>query len=144
MKSTPALTGVVCAALLGLGACARPATPPAPPSDAPSAAAAESAADATPAPTEAHAEAGTPSAAPESAEPATATAGPTMVSQNCTHTTVGGGFQPGFGGQPGIYTPGRDMVICTPVLAAPRPVPVARAVPVAAVPVAVAQPAAPQ
>ena len=113
-------------ALLATAACARPAPPPAPPSEAPVAA--------EPAATDAHGEPGVSSAAPLSTEPASAPTG--GGSGGCITTYVGGGYQPGLNGSPGIYSPGQPMTVCSPPPAARAEIPAAaepaRAAPAAA------------
>ncbi len=78
--------------------------------------------------------------------------GPVSQGGNCTTITIGGGYTPGFNGQPGTYSPGQQMTTCSPpavhalpdlqpARAAAAPV-AAAAAPVAATPApAAAQPA---
>ena len=119
------VSAFILALALGLIACSKPAAV-ATPSDAPALVEPASASDANPSP-------------PSSTQ--TADASPTPSNGGgCHQVQVGGGYQPGVNGGPGIMTPGQTMTVCS----APTPAPAPHAVAATPAPaLARAEPAAP-
>jgi len=103
---------------LALSACSKPASAPAP-SDTPALVEPASASDANPSP-------------PSSMQTASNSDSPAPAGQDgCHQVLVGGGYQPGVNGGPGIMTPSQTMTVCSAPTAA-QPVPHAVAAPAAA------------
>ena len=109
----------ILALALGLSACSKPAAVAAP-SDAPALVEPASASGS--------------GVAPPSAMQTAEASSPASSGGECHQVQVGGGYQPGVNGSPGIMTPGQTMTVCS----APTPTPAPHAAAVTPPPAATA------